>query len=105
MGIDLINFLMKEFELYENRPTQDNFHTKIDNWVKVNDIEVAINYVSYNQINDDIRYKDCNFTGLTDYKEFNFKNQYKISDKDNNYLIKEINLISRYTILTLQSVV
>jgi len=101
----MINAQMQSFELYENQPSKSEFGIKEDNWIKIADINVAVNYIGYNKVNDDIRYKDCKYTGLTSYKDLDISKDYKLVRNNISYLIQEINLIPRYTQLTLEAVI
>ena len=101
----MINFQMKECELYKNVPVKNSVGETIDNWIFVEKIFVAINQISIKQMNDDIRYKDCQFTGLTEYKGFTLHMDYKLVCGNDEYLIKDINQISRLTQLTMQVIV
>ena len=74
----MINRQMKQYSLYVNEPIQDKYGKLKDNYVFVDNIQVAINFISINKRNEDIRFKDCNYTGLTLYKGLDLSKTYKL---------------------------
>lgn len=103
-----VNSRMKPYGLYVNNPIDDKYGSMIDNYEFVRDVMVAIHFNSMNRINDDIRYKDCQYSGVSSYKGLDLKKQYKLVSKENEgagYLIKSINELSRLSQYLLQAVI
>lgn len=100
----MINRQMKTFELYEKNFEKDQFGIKNESWIYLKDIDVAINYKSITGVNGDIAYFQHIYTGLTNYKDFENKKQYKLIC-DDEFLIKSINPFTRYTQLELEMIV
>lgn len=103
----MINHQMKPYELYINNPTTGNFNEVIDNWEFVGEVMAAVNFVSMTRITDDIRYKDCQYTGITRHKGLNLSKEYKLVPKGQTkpeYFIRSINELSRLTQYLMQAV-
>ena len=102
----MINAQMKPYDLYVNEPIEDSYGHLNDNWVYVNRIMAAVNFLSADKMSDDIRYKDCRYTGLTKCKGLNIGKEYKLIPvgQDKAYLIKSINEITRLAQYLLQEV-
>ena len=79
----------------------------IGKWVFVDNILATLNFISLNRMNDDIRYKGCDYSGLTRYKDLDISKDYKIvaHATEIEYRVHSINDIARFTQLILQVVV
>jgi len=51
-----------------------------------------------------LKYRDCEYTGLTAYKEFDLEKEYLIICENKSYKIAAINTFGRLTQLILQAV-
>ena len=103
----MINRQMKPYILYENQPKESPLGCAIDNYILVDEILAAVNFISYNSIQSDEKYQDCRYSGLTLYKDFDLAKEYKfvaIGQQKKEYLIKSINPHTRQTQLLLQEV-
>lgn len=70
------------------------------------DVDVAINFISVNRRGEDVRYKECEYSGLTLDKDLLLTTDYKLVDiLGNEYEIKSINALARLTQLLLKVVV
>lgn len=102
----MINRQMQKCKLYKNQKIPDKYNKLVDNYVYTKDVDVAINFISVNRRGEDLRYKDCEYSGLTLDKELLPNANYKIVDEQGNeYEIKSINLTPRLTQLLLKVVV
>ena len=73
---------------------------------KVTDIEVSISFVAINKRSEDIRFKDCEYSGLTEYKDVSVSDEYRIVSQDGTkYVVKSINTLTRLSQMLLQVVV
>jgi len=96
------------YDLYVNAPTVDGVGATVDSWQLVKTIPVIVNFTSLNIKTDDIRYKDCEYSGLANYKGLDLRKKYKLvlnSDNTVQYLIKSINEFARYSQYILQRVI
>lgn len=103
-----INSRMRPYNLYINKPVKDGYGHLEDNYVLQGEVMVALHFNSINNATGDIRYKDCQYTGLTRHKGLDLKEQYKLVPKDTEtpeYIIKSVNELSRITQYLLQAVV
>ena len=90
----MINRQMEEYSLYINQPIQDKYGKLKDNYVFLDNIQVAINFISMNKRTEDIRFKDCDYIGLTLYKGLDLCKDYKLVGKV-SYKIVSINEVTR----------
>lgn len=110
MGYDVmsINSEMKPYNLYVNNPKENSYGQMVDNYVFEKEVMVALYFNSINKISNDIRYKDCQYTGLTRCKGLDLSKEYKLIPKEKEspeYIIKSINELSRLTQYILQAVI
>ena len=70
-----VNSRMKPHSLYVNNPVEDDYGNMADNYELVCVIMVAIHFNSMNKTNDDIRYKDCQYSGVSTHKGLELKKQ------------------------------
>lgn len=101
----MINRQMQQFSLYVNEPITDNFGHKKDNFIFLEYIYVAINFISINKISNDIRYKDCEYTGLTKYKGLDITKKYKIKNDTFDFSIESFNEFTPYSQYILKRVI
>lgn len=100
----MINRQMEQYSLYINEPIQDKYGKLKDNYIFLDNIQVAINFISINKRNEDIRFKDCNYTGLTYYKGLDLTKKYKLVGKL-QYEIVSINEFGRLSEYLLKVVI
>lgn len=103
-----LNGRMKLYDLYVNNPIETDYGNMIDNYEFHCEVMVAIHFNSMSRINNDIRYTDCQYSGVSHYKGLDLKKQYKLVPKDNEgdeYFIKSINELSRLSQYLLQAVI
>lgn len=103
----MISRQMKAYIVHENRPVIDSIGYQKDNFVPVGEVMAAVNFVSYSQLQQEQRFKDCRYSGLTAYKGFRPEKEYKLVPKEDiglEYCIKSINQLSRLTQILLQEV-
>lgn len=102
----MISRQMQSCKLYKNQKVPDKYNKLVDSYVYVRDMDVAINFISVNRRGEDLRYKECEYSGLTLDKELLPNANYKLVDEQGNeYEIKSINPIPRLTQLLLKVVV
>lgn len=73
-------------------------------YLAIDEILIAINYNTQIWKTDDLKYRDCEYTGLTAYKEFDLEKEYLIICENKSYKIAAINTFGRLTQLILQAV-
>lgn len=103
-----LNGRMKLYGLYINNPIEDKYGSMIDNYEFACEVMVAIHFNSMSRVNDDIRYKDRQYSGVSSYKGLDLKKQYKLVPKDgegDGYFIKSINELTRLSQYLLQAVI
>lgn len=103
-----LNGRMKPHGLYVNNPVADEYGNMIDNYEFACEVMVAIHFNSMSRINDDIRYKDCQYSGVSSHKGLDLEKQYKLVPKDNQgtgYFIRSINELTRLSQYLLQAVI
>lgn len=100
----MINRQMEQYSLYVNEPIQDKYGKLKDNYIFLRNIDVAINFISMNKRNTDIRFKECDYTGLTHYKGLDLAKKYKLVGKL-QYEIISINEITRLSQYLLKVVI
>jgi len=103
-----LNGRMKPYDLYVNKPIEDEYGHQTDNYVFDCEVMVAIHFNSMNRVNDDIRYKDCQYLGVSSHKGLDLKKQYRLVPKDGEgagYFIKSINELTRLSQYLLQAVI
>lgn len=100
----MINRQMEEYLLYVNQPIQDKYGKLKDNYVFLDNIQVTINFISMNKRSEDIRFKDCDYTGLTYYKGLDLSKDYKLVGKV-SYKIVSINEVTRLSQYLLKVVI
>ena len=103
-----INRQMLPYSLYVSEPIKDKYGHVNDDWKYVTEVMVAVNFINNQQITGDIRYKDCQYSGITKCKGFDLKKNYKLVPKwqeSREYLVKSINELSRLTQFLLQAVI
>ncbi|AMJ40695.1 hypothetical protein [Anaerotignum propionicum] len=103
-----LNGRMKPHALYINNPIEDEYGSMIDNYEFLCQVMVAIHFNSMGRVNDDIRYKDCQYLGVSSHKGLDLKKQYKLVPKDGEgagYFIKSINELTRLSQYLLQAVI
>ena len=103
-----VNSRMKPYGLYVNNPIDDKYGSMTDNYEFEQEVMVAVHFNSMNRINNDIRYKDCQYSGVSSYKGLDLKKQYKLVPKDGEgegYFIKSINELTRLSQYLLQAVI
>ena len=99
---------IKDYKLYVNVPGVNNIGAKVDKWELIKVITVMVNFTDVKRLTDDIRYKDCEYTGLTAYKEMDIAKQYKLvckEDTTEQYIVRSVNNIGRYSQCILQRVI
>lgn len=99
---------IRYYDLYVNAPTVDGVGAKVDKWELMKTIPVIVNFTNLNIKTDDIRYKDCEYSGLSNLKGLDLSKQYKLvlsSDIKVQYIIKSINEFTRYSQYILQRVI
>lgn len=101
----MINRQMKLCKLYEIVKVYDKLGIQNEDILYVDDVDLAINFISINKRTEDIKYKDCEYTGITSYKGLNLAKEYKIVLDDVEYLIKSINENTRLSQWLLQRVI
>lgn len=104
----MINRQMKPYLLYEKRPGADALGRPTNDFILVGEVMAAVNFLSYSQIHQLERYRDCRYTGLTAYKGFQPGKEYKLVPKETydwDYLVKSVNTCTRLTQLILQEVI
>lgn len=92
--------LLDEFE----NPKYNDLGEPIFDYVDVEEIDVSVNYVNSTAIIDGIFYKKVVPSGITDYNQFDFKEQYKLEGNGHIYSIEGINQGGRRTALSLKEV-
>lgn len=103
-----INSDMKPYLLYVNCPTRDEYGGLQDHYVFVREVMVALYFRSVNRRDGDIRYQECDYSGVTRYKGLDLKKKYKLIPKgrqDIEYLIESINELTRLCQYLLRAVV
>lgn len=102
----MINYQMQPFSLYVKEDDVDIYGRNIGKWVFVENILVALNFISMSGMNEDIRYKDCDYSGLTRYKDFIPGNEYKIIATATavEYRVHSFNTLTPFSQLVLQVV-
>ena len=103
-----INSRMKPYNLYVNSPIADGYGHQTDNYVLEGEVMVALQFNSVTKRSDDIRYKDCEYSGITAYKGLDLSKKYKLVPKEEEsveYLIKSVNELARLSQYLLQAVV
>ncbi len=96
----------KKIELQVASLKQDKRSGKmVPSYEKVKDIYVDINFSTMAQKVNVEKFKDCEYVGSTEYKDFDLSKDYKLVDGDILYEIKSINTIPRRTQLILRRVV
>lgn len=110
MGVEVmsINSRMKLYNLYVNNPIEDSYGHQTDNFILEGEVMVALQFNSLSKRSDDIRYKDCEYSGLTVYKGLDLSKKYKLVPKGEDgleYLIKSVNELARLSQYLLQAVV
>lgn len=101
----MINRQIKLCKLYEINKFYNKLGIENEEILYIADVEVAINFISINKRIENIKYKDCEYTGLTRYKGLNIAKEYKIIVDDTEYLIKSINENTRLSQWLLQEVI
>lgn len=102
----MISRQMQSYKLYKNQKVPDKYNKLVDSYVYMRDVDVAINFISVNRRGEDLRYKECEYSGLTLDKGLLLNADYKLIGKDGHeYEIKSINPIPRLTQLLLKVVV
>lgn len=97
---------MQNCKLYKKQSQYDNYGNLINSYVYMRDVDVAINFISVNRRGEDVRYKECEYSGLTLDKDLLLTTDYKLVDiLGNEYEIKSINALARLTQLLLKVVV
>ena len=93
-----INSKMKPYHLYVNEPVLDQYNNRVDNYIFVGEVMAFIAFVSSARAAQDIRYKDCQYIGLSKTKGLDLSKEYKLIPKEEmkpEYLIKSINEFTR----------
>ena len=101
----MIRSQLKPFGLYVKETTINALKEKEESYVYVMDIDVAVHFLSQNRVMNELRFKDCQHSGLTQFKGFDLGKEYKLVGGDQFYFIKSINDITRYTQLLLERVI
>lgn len=103
----MIRRRMKPYSLFVGKEIIDDYGHGEKMFTYVGEVMAVLGFLSVNQRIDDIRYQDCQYTGLTPYKGFDIKKEYKLIPKEQEkteYHIKSINQVARLTQLLLQEV-
>lgn len=98
----MINNRIKTFSIYQE--LKNGTKLKLD-WEYIDDIEVTINFLTFNNINSDTRFKEVTHIGLTHYKKIDNIEKYKLVSEDKEYIITHANNDTRMTQLYLKEVV
>lgn len=77
----------------------------VPTYEKILKINADINFSTMALKIDGERFKDCEYVGTTDYKDFDLSKDYKLVYGNITYEIKSINTVSRRTQLILRRVV
>ena len=101
----MIKRQMEPVEIYQKVFIQDDYGNELDEWEKIDETYMAINFVSINQQLTDIRYKEATNVGLTNYKFMDNKEPYKIVTDNAEYQVLSVNNIPRYTVIILKEVI
>ena len=103
----MISSQARSFTLMVNIPKPDDFGRMEDNYEVIETIYVAVNFITVNRMSEDIRYKNCQYTGLTRYKGLDIAKEYKLVSADGNtaYYIRSINEITRLSQYLLEAVI
>lgn len=96
---------MIPYDLYIAETTTNSVGQDIINWTYIKPINVRIEFNNMSLGTDNIRYKDCNYIGISDNKGLDVKRNYKIEKDGISYTIKSINEFSRYSVYLLERVI
>jgi hypothetical protein len=96
---------MKTYGLYVNEPQPDKYGHETEHYVYIKDIKATVNFISITKITDDIRYKDCEYMGLTEDKDFDVSKNYMLISDSGCFIAKSINVLTRFTQMYLQAVI
>lgn len=101
----MISRQMQKAKVYKLQTIEDDYGREKEDYVFIVDIDISINFVSINQQNQDIRFKEATNLGLTSYKELSNKDRYKIITNDSSYIVTSVNNIARLTVIYLKEVI
>ena len=103
----MISSQMQTAQLNYLSYTTNDLGQKINSYEKVETISVAINYNSQIIKTDNLKYKDCEYTALTDYKDFELDKEYLIVCDNIRYKVVSFNFntFGRLTQLMLKAVI
>lgn len=99
-----INSNMKPYALKKYAKTYDEMGTPIFNYVAVAMIPVSISYTVTNNIDNGILYTVRTPQGITQYRNFDLKEKYRLEGNGQTLEIESIVQESRLTQLTLKEV-
>lgn len=85
-------------------PKYSSLGEPIFDYVEVETINVSVNYVNSTVVVDGIFYKKTVPSGITDYNQFDLKENYRLEGNGHIYSIEGINPGSRRTALSLKEV-
>ena len=98
----MINNRSKIFDIYQELKSGTKLKS---DWEYIDSIEVTINFSSFNNVSNDIRFKEVTHIGLTHYKKLDNVEKYKLVNEDKEYIVTHVNNDTRMTQLYLQEVV
>ena len=96
---------MIPYNLYVSVTNINDIGQEVKDWELVKEINVRVEFNSMSKASDDIRYIDCQYIGVSDYKGLDLSKEYKIEKQGISYLIKSINEWSRYSFYLLERVI
>lgn len=99
-----VNGILEKYELQKWSETYDSYGNPLKSWVKVKDIEVAVNLTHDIVTNNDLSYKVQTPTGLTMYTGLVSSNKYRIVG-DRTYTIESYYKAGRWVQLNLKAVI
>lgn len=98
----MINNRMKTFAVYQE--LKNGTKLKSD-WECIDNIEVTISFLTFNNVSNDIRFKEVTHIGLTHYKKLDNVEKYKLVNEDKEYIVTHVNNDTRMAQLYLKEVV